>query len=818
MNNTFIVSSPEISTTYTGDNSMLQSYADTIGGFHVVQGLESMICVSDDPRFTVDSDFVPFPRTPTPNSYEMYPAFKYIRSAIPLKPIWTSPNGEDERDGNVYQMFGVMYSGFKLRYDSDGYEDPDYFVCGNAYENEYLHNNSTPSIMALYKYFMPCKVLHEPDTQLNVQSGHCRYVPTAADPLTWLGKAGAENLKRNIPGDSSRYYVNIAISSPKGQAIYGGNWGLHGPCFIISADDAFAPYSQTFNSISRKYLTNGSYSEGQFAGRSVVQKHFRHQFPYFRNCTELDPLDFGWNDGQLTSSHVSWNTEIINKTFERGGTSFRAFDVDACQICKSGMRFATALVDLRTRNDLYYTASIYNSLVYHSYGNHQTVDGTDSESYINCFGGDTYVCLAEELWSAFGVGVEQREPDWGSFQGVSRISSRVFYPVETRVNLQNSFGDNYRSTKENLFSSFTGTVFGNAYSEPSRFNDTASFNSAQAYNLSLSAVGEGEILTKSAQSRLMASKQKTMGEQEDSYQKLSDLDLPTPLDLPVDTGKIQKIIPDNDGNVYVFCDTGIYNVTIDGQAVIQDEHSKKLILGEGEVFSNYKAISTDFGFAGDDSIVKTPAGIYWYDLFQNAIFVKNNQGVNNLSNMCDASGSLDMYTHAGYDSHNNHVMFSNNNKTLLYSEEIGKFVSIITKGLSHFQNVSGTTTCFDTDNNLLVISNKNGNVKLSPCSVKLVVNGDKYEVKTFDTVCIYDAELPDSKNQLQYSIKFATNRQGESDSHLNSISKEGVYYTPVSRDSNKARMRGTSLNIEISPTNDEFSISAVKTIFRKSNI
>lgn len=169
--------------------------------------------------------------------------------------------------------------------------------------------------------------------------------------------------------------------------------------------------------------------------------------------------------------------------------------------------------------------------------------------------------------------------------------------------------------------------------------------------------------------------------------------LASTMDMDGNKGKVNKLIRLND-QIICFQDSGISQVLYNENVQISSTEGVPIEIANSGKVQGKRYLSNTVGCSNKWSMVQTPAGIYFMDSINKAIYLFNGQ-LNNLS----ASLGFDSWskthilsskyrwtpssylTFAGYyDKKNQDVLFINDSTALAYSEKLGAFTSFYDYG------------------------------------------------------------------------------------------------------------------------------------------
>ncbi len=261
---------------------------------------------------------------------------------------------------------------------------------------------------------------------------------------------------------------------------------------------------------------------------------------------------------------------------------------------------------------------------------------------------------------------------------IPQISEIVSYPVETTVDLRN----------RNDLSLFDwDNTFQPDFSEYHAYNRVYSQSPTLILNTE-----EGAIFKKIDEFdvRLYASKIKIPGESIDSW---TDLLINESQDLDGKYGPINALVSYKD-ELITFQDEGICALSISPRIQVQGNDGLGIELGTGNVFYDYKYISTTSGSINKWGVLPTKKGIYYYDALNKAVgmvpgatenFLSDLKGLHTLFNTNHNFDDLSVDNPLlgkgallGYDNYNNDVYITLLQDpgllTVVYNELMQEFI------------------------------------------------------------------------------------------------------------------------------------------------
>lgn len=413
-------------------------------------------------------------------------------------------------------------------------------------------------------------------------------------------------------------------------------------------------------------------------------------------------------------------------------------------------------------------ASRQNS-IYISNGNYQTVQIADKQSSV-CFGGDTYIGILDYAITTFSFELDTYDAD----ASYNRAYVGAYIPCESTINLSLrnddvSVSKTYTAAGlANHFAQNEITVIGNLYTQNSPLYTYNSAYSAQPRAKNYISKSMYSIDNLTTDTRVMHSDPKTNLEVTDSWAKFK---VSNYLDVDTRFGSVNnmKLFRNN----LLFWQTDAFGtLSVNERSLIQDNSMEQLTLGTGGVLTNYSYLTTKNGSRPNQLRVATQSdgAVYWYDADRREIcgFDNSLQTVSKLkgvqSYLNDKHDAFTLDPVSAYDKKYNEVLFTLDNNTLVFNEQLGVFTSFYTfkpdwwaeftddmfiyKSLQVFKYNSG--------NELDLFTGKD---KVS--YIKFIVN-DKYpQTKTFDNVeysgdftykTNFDSIYFDTKRQTSFTL------------------------------------------------------------------
>lgn len=404
---------------------------------------------------------------------------------------------------------------------------------------------------------------------------------------------------------------------------------------------------------------------------------------------------------------------------------------------------AVALCNLR-QNVVPYggtTNSARQNSTYISTGTYQLM-GEDSSYTNNCFGGDTYIGVLDYANTTFGFTTDDYD-----LEKPNRIYIGAYFPVETSINLS------LRSDDVQTSKTYQSSGYSNHFVQNNiiQIGDIYTQNvPLYAYNDAYSATPDANtFVSKSiysidnlnSDSRVMNSLTKTNNEVSDSWTKFQVANY---IDLDTRFGSVNNMMIFN--NKLFFWQTDAFGVlSVNERSLITDNNIGTLTLGTGGILARYDYITTKNGSKQDQlrTATSSDGAIYWYDADRNEICgydgslktVSKLKGVQSYLN--DNKDTITRDPVTTYDKKYNEVLFTLDDKTLVFNEQIGAFTSFYTFKPDWYVEFADKLYTFNSLNlykyNFSDTSDLyNDEDKVS--YIRFIVNDNYTQTKTFDNV------------------------------------------------------------------------------------
>lgn len=485
-------------------------------------------------------------------------------------------------------------------------------------------------------------------------------------------------------------------------------------------------------------------------------------------------------------------------------------------------------------------ASRQNS-VYLSCGNYNTADTKLSR----VFGGDTYLGILDYANLTFLFNDHLISDDEQSGR-THRAYNGAYFPCESTINLSLR-SDNIQTSKTYE----PGTGYSNHFVQ----NDVIQLGDfytqtmpLYAYNTAYSAQSRGKIfVSKSMYSidnlltdnRVLNSNPKTNNEVTDSWTKFKVANY---IDTDNRFGGINELKLFKN-NLLFWQDDSVGSLSVNERSLINDNNIGMLTLGTGGILTRYDYISTKNGLKKDQlrNVTQSDSTVYWYDADRNEICAFNGQtetlskikGVQSYLNNNKETISFD--PQSVYDKKYNEVLFTLENKTLVFNEQLGAFTSFYTIKPDWYTEFSDKLYTFkdlglfkyNAGDTLNLYSNKD---KVS--YMVFVINDDYPQTKTFDNVeyggnFTYDTNFNliwfNTKRQTSYTLT-NTDIDYREDTYKFAIPRNSIELNEAEQLVNKSykdRMKGKYLQCHYKyDCNDgnTFEVPYISTAYRYSMI
>ena len=245
------------------------------------------------------------------------------------------------------------------------------------------------------------------------------------------------------------------------------------------------------------------------------------------------------------------------------------------------------------------------------------------------------------------------------------------FMVETRVNIDGRY-DRNRGLTSNLNMSPTNfNLFNPVYTQKDNFFNYRTLDK-DFYKLN------------NFQNSITWTKEKTLSEVVDTW---SNVTMTNTLDVDGNLGKITSINIFNN-ELYCFQDKGISNILFNNRVQIPTSDNVPIEISNGYKVQGKRYLSNSIGSQNQKSILATPNGIYFSDLYNSGIYLLNQQGIQDISTPRGFTNWVKDYqpSRTYYDANNGDVYFISDQseynlldyrKCLCFSEKLNEFTSFM---------------------------------------------------------------------------------------------------------------------------------------------
>ena len=468
--------------------------------------------------------------------------------------------------------------------------------------------------------------------------------------------------------------------------------------------------------------------------------------------------------------------------------------------------------------------------VYISCGAYNKNDATTT--VINCFGGDTYLCVLDYLNTSF----VQTKNDSQDYEG-ERIHTQCYIPFETTINLNLLTNKQYHNTingtgmiGQNLVQNEPIVLAGYTQSTPQYIYNSIYSQQGNVISFVNKSLYQRDDLVQN--NRIIASESKRNLEITDSWTKFKYANY---LDIDNQYGEITNL-KRFANRLYFFQNSAVGVASVNDRSLITDSNMAELTLGTGDILTRYDYISTINGncLINDKSIVNSSSALYWYDYSNNVLCALSN-GIIELSKV----KGVQSYLNSNYDLKQvrkqpvsvlnkkyDEVWFKIIDTPIVYSEQLGAFTSFNTHNFDYALSFNGKIVTIKNNqfyqHNETVVGNKYVEPLISKFNI--VVNDNFMYTKVYDNISFY-ADFNNQNNITSAVFKTKTQLSNVIDSN-NIECREDTYRFCIPRESGEnnnmsyvGRMRGKYLEQQYTfdcNDNKTFKIPYIKTTYRQS--
>ena len=317
------------------------------------------------------------------------------------------------------------------------------------------------------------------------------------------------------------------------------------------------------------------------------------------------------------------------------------------------------------------------------------------------------------------------------------------FMVETRVNIDGRYDRNRGLTSNLNISSTNFNLLNPVYTQKNNF-----FN----YRI----LDKDFYKLNNFQNSITWTREKTLAESVDTW---TNLTMTNTLDVDGDLGKVNSLNVFNN-ELYCFQDKGISNILFNNRVQIPTSDNVPIEISNGYKVQGKRYLSNSIGSQNQKSILVTPNGIYFSDLYNSGLYLLNNQGIQDISTPRGFTNWVKDYqpNRTYYDANNGDVYFiSDKNgvgiqsyqKCLCFSEKLNEFTS--------FMDYASTQRMFNISNNFYSFS-----PLFSAATDIPKYNTGLFQQFTGDYNKIYENVYP-------YSVTYIANQEFTHDKVFNNI-------------------------------------------------
>lgn len=290
----------------------------------------------------------------------------------------------------------------------------------------------------------------------------------------------------------------------------------------------------------------------------------------------------------LTSNTATYNNELPDGTGNGGPKYLFAVDNDQ-QISDVIINDDESIHYMTYRRKLLkqYGGNTFEERSGNTYMSTSSFQNTTKSAVFNVFGGDTYCNYFGFEYTQYADG------------GVNATSKGVFFVSESSFNVDLRHGNYFNKSRANINSYTLENYYINSvYTQQ---NKIIQYFKAKPFNASLEDEQSYAI---------WVSEKKQNGEQLDSW---SAFKVNNQIEVDGDFGPINYITSFKD-RIYFYQNQAVGILPIEQQAITTDQDGVELVLGTGDVISNYGYISTKIGVLQHDAVIESEDFIYNFDM------------------------------------------------------------------------------------------------------------------------------------------------------------------------------------------------------------
>ena len=264
-----------------------------------------------------------------------------------------------------------------------------------------------------------------------------------------------------------------------------------------------------------------------------------------------------------------------------------------------------------------------------------------------------------------------------SEQDINQVISIYSTEIESRVNLDARY-DRYRGSLNNIY--VRPTTF-NLFNHPG-YEQTNQF-------FTFKAIDYDRYRNLNYPNLVSFTTEKKPGADVDAW---TSVPMTSTFDLKGDLGEITKLASFND-TLLSFQNRGVAQILFNERVQIPTSDGQPIEITNGLKFGGYRYLSDQIGMTNKWSLQTTPNGVYFIDDEKNTLYHFNGQQFQDLSGKAGfrtwlaENNSYDVWNpveysnfKTWYDRVNGDLYFMNKDESLVYSEQIGNFISFMDYG------------------------------------------------------------------------------------------------------------------------------------------
>lgn len=471
-----------------------------------------------------------------------------------------------------------------------------------------------------------------------------------------------------------------------------------------------------------------------------------------------------------------------------------------------------------------------NSVYITTGSNKQRVNTNSGTAFV--FGGDTYLCLFDypvtTIFQAKGRNDANRNK---AFVG-------AYIPFETTINLNLTFGHEVHRTYNRDNNSID--IF--AQIEPGQMSDYHIQDKPYyAYNDAYSTQPTAKLYVpstpyniddKAMPNRITASELKTNDEVQDSWALFKFANY---LDVDNQYGEITNLKTFR--NQLLFWQNSSLGIAaVNERSLINDNNVGALTLGVGDILSRYDYLTTTngSGIVNDRSIVASDNVLYWYDNSKKELCSFTGQ-VSSLSKEKQVQNWFNeiegrTIVNSVFDKKYNEIWFVSHDKSLIFSEQNGRFTSFYTFTPEHTLTYSDRVIGTSGINTYMINSRYKTNdlhFNNHVSKISFFVNKDPGQTKVFDNVShsgnfFNGADTQKYAYNAMVDVDFSSSYAQQAKPFTTADYREDTFRFAIGRDYNSKektqRLRGKYLRCDYTfdCSNGSFELPYINTTYRYS--